>query len=63
MTLYLRWLADNPTHIVCSFKAFSFLGTELMGLPLEPSAWCEECWLYGVNEVELMLPVKFLEFR
>lgn len=60
MTLYLRWVHANPTHIICSFRDFAYLGGELLGLPLWPYAYCKEGVFLGVNESILLRPSTFL---
>lgn len=53
MNVWIHWIDDNPNVILCSFRAFDFLGGELLGLPLEPHAYCADWSMYGIDDTRV----------
>ena len=53
--VYIHWIGVNPNIIICSFRAFTQLGGEFMGLPLCPDSNCSDDRLYGIDDYTLTI--------
>ena len=48
--IYLKWISDTPTVIITTYRIYSYFGGEFMGFTLIPDAYCDEGWMYGIDD-------------
>jgi hypothetical protein len=53
MTVYLKWLSDTPNVIITTPRIFAALGGIFMGFTLIPEFYCDEGWMYGIDDTKL----------
>lgn len=50
MTLYIKYLSDNPVYLLCSYHASALLGKECLGLLVWPDKYLLDHEAYAVGD-------------
>ena len=50
MTLYIHYLSDHPNYLICSYKAASLLGHEILGMLTLADSYCPDWHAYAVDD-------------
>lgn len=49
-TIYIKWISDTPNIIITTPRIYAYFGGEFMGFSLIPDPYCDEGWMYGVDD-------------